>query len=480
MRILSIILAFLAVSVTLGTTTLAEKPRKAKELRITKVKPRGGASFVRTNKQIKIKFNQRINKESITPQNISIRPFGGKELTWGYSLSKNGRIIILNKTPLLKGTNYEIRIKDIVSVKGAKLDYEHVSVFYTIPDSSSYPYPDIGRFITYRNMLSVGRAHHNATIMPDGSVLLSGGLNGIGVNDTADIIEVTPYHMGAVDRDLRMFGPRAFHFGARIEKGALLMGGWNGDTFNNPALKSTEIYDFWAKQFIPGPSMVEARDFIAGVKLKDGRILIVGGLTYLANKSAWYSSTAEIYDPATGEFRLTLNNPNIRRAGHVVTLLDDGRVLITGGSSWTSSAEIFDPETETFRFTDSDGLYIRQSHGAALMPDGKVFIAGGDVSDAEIFDPISEKFQRISGGKVRFYGTVVYYKHPVIIGGFDNTFTFIYGTWDVFDEFANLMRESKQFTRNLAGHSATMVENGVLLAGGFENYLASDSITILR
>lgn len=62
-------------------------------------------------------------------------------------------------------------------------------------------------------------------------------------------------------------------------------------------------------------------------------------------------SDSEIYDPLTNSF-IIISPMNIPRTYHTSTLLNDGRVLITGGfgkqSEKLKSAEIFHPETNTF------------------------------------------------------------------------------------------------------------------------------------
>jgi hypothetical protein len=81
------------------------------------------------------------------------------------------------------------------------------------------------------------------------------------------------------------------------------------------------------------------------------------------------------------------------RVGHSATLLQDGRVLIFGGGSFT--AEIYDPATRTF---SAIGTTTRDYAGATLLRDGRVLLAGGiDASHAwlataELYDPMRNTF----------------------------------------------------------------------------------------
>ena len=78
-----------------------------------------------------------------------------------------------------------------------------------------------------------------------------------------------------------------------------------------------------ARSLLTG-SMGTARGFHTATLLQDGRVLITGG----ENGSGQLSS-AEVYDPATGTFAAT-GSMGTARYGHTATLLQDGRVLMTG------------------------------------------------------------------------------------------------------------------------------------------------------
>ena len=68
--------------------------------------------------------------------------------------------------------------------------------------------------------------------------------------------------------------------------------------------------------------------------LPDGTVLVAGGETdSCGNNFCMFAGsipTAEIYDPVTGKFAAT-GDMIEARGTHTATLLRDGRVLITGG-----------------------------------------------------------------------------------------------------------------------------------------------------
>ncbi len=112
-----------------------------------------------------------------------------------------------------------------------------------------------------------------------------------------------------------------------------------------------------------------------GTRLKDGRVLITH-LEYGERGAG--TSNAYLFDPATGRTSL-LPRMSRRRSQHEATLMEDGRVLITGGSDGEPSAELFDPATLTF--TPAGPMVApRCLHAAAALPDGRVLILQG-ISD---------------------------------------------------------------------------------------------------
>lgn len=114
--------------------------------------------------------------------------------------------------------------------------------------------------------------------------------------------------------------------------------------------------------------------------LDDGRVLIAGGTATTGPSAGMVLDEVELYDPKIEAFLPSLAALQDRRSEHVAVKLADGRVLITGGvdenGAVLKSAEIFDPITETTSAVP-DMADERAYHTATLLPNGRVFVAGG-------------------------------------------------------------------------------------------------------
>lgn len=156
------------------------------------------------------------------------------------------------------------------------------------------------------------------------------------------------------------------HASVLLPNGKLLVtGGYEssipGSEFD-PVFKSSEIYDPASSTFSIRPDMWFPRRSHVATLLKDGRVLITGGIQ-LRGRGFEASGNTEIFDPATNQFLLGQRLVESGRWLHTATLLPDGRVLIAGGRSNNctancpifalNSAEIFDPSTGLFTPTGS-------------------------------------------------------------------------------------------------------------------------------
>jgi hypothetical protein len=298
--------------------------------------------------------------------------------------------------------------------------------------------------------LNKPRFDHAAVLLQSGKVLVSGGFGDtsdcmdVGV-DPESSAELYDPATGSFTRTGGMAFSRGGHTATLLANGNVLVAGGGSQPRGGTALPNAELYDPNTGSFTPTGNMAVARFMHTATLLKNGKVLVAGGL--LAGSSANPTASTEIYDPETGNFTATGSMARPRES-HTATLLADGRVLIAGGRSAqrgsspqdTATAEVYDPSTGTFSYTELMSA-PRSAHAAALLSDGTVLISGGgdDDSTAELYDPTNNSFTLTAGmhvGRSGHTATTLPSGGVVVIGG--GTFTpistaEIYGTqspWD--------------------------------------------------
>lgn len=208
--------------------------------------------------------------------------------------------------------------------------------------------------------------------------------------------------------------------------------------------------------------------------LKNGKVLIAGGLLK-AEGDEVNSSTAELYDPATGVFTPTASM-SAERAGHTATLLQNGDVLITGGGS--ASAEVY--RTDKGVFTPAGRMSAsRERHAATALKDGKVLVTGGSsgmpLSSAEIYDPATNSFRQAGNmTTARFaHASTLLPDGKVLLTGGAANWNSVVATAEFFDPAAMKFSLAGTMTASRHKHAATLLPNGkVLIVGGSDS--ASD------
>jgi WD40 repeat protein len=228
-----------------------------------------------------------------------------------------------------------------------------------------------------------------AALLPDGRVLVAGGNDANG--NPLSSAELYDPSTGAFSRTSSMEGPRADGAtSVSLADGRVLVAGGSADYEFDYALASAETYDPKTGTFSPTGSMSQARINATATLLSDGRVLVTGGSDSDLNRLP----SAELFDPRTGAFTAT-GSMRAARDQHGATRLLDGRVLIAGGcgglnlSPSLASAELYDPATGQFNTTGSLGV-AECEVAAVTLSSGEVLVLG---TDAEIYDPSAGQFQ---------------------------------------------------------------------------------------
>ena len=223
-------------------------------------------------------------------------------------------------------------------------------------------------------------------------------------------------------------------------------------------------------------ALAHGRNLHTMTVLADGRILVTGG----TDKDHATLDSATLYDPATGRWTPT-GNLRVPRVGHTATLLSTGQVLVAGGRSGLVSietAELYDPSTGKWSSTGSL-RDARNSHTATLLASGLVLAAGGidagDFADrlktAELYSPVSGEWSAtgtltLENGRSSHTATLLEDGMVLVVGG--NTFGPLMAEGaELYDPAHGLWRSTGTPTTVRVDHTATRLQNGkVLIAGG--------------
>ena len=245
----------------------------------------------------------------------------------------------------------------------------------TIWDPSTEEWTDVAVMVKEREEAT-------AHLLQDGRVMAVGGRDQQKYHKANEIYDVgaDTWSMGP-----RMDKKRYDHASALLQDGTVLVSG-GSDSFQKP-FESVEVCDPAAESCTPAGTMSAGRAQHTATLLQDGRVVIAGGSRGgIGTEAAPYDS-ADIYDPETGEVSALPSIPT-GHTRHTATLLDDGRVLMTGGTGKTDAADLFDPATDTWTSAGAMTQW-RAHHTATLLADGRVLVTGGigNVATTELFDP---------------------------------------------------------------------------------------------
>src|SRR5882762_2938939 len=231
--------------------------------------------------------------------------------------------------------------------------------------------------------------------------------------------------------------------------------------------------------FRPTGDMSTGRTAHTATLLPSGKVLIAGGDScFFANYSFYYQdcplNSAEVYDPGSGTFAPT-GNMSVNRVFHTATLLNNGKVLVTGGHD--ASAELYDPTSGKFAATGSMSVG-RNSHTATLLASGKVLIAGGNnvsgaLATAELYDPNSGTFTANTNSMVSprtlQTATLLSSGNVLVTGGIANVANSVsLSSAEVYDVVAGMFTPTTgPMMTARDSHFAILLANGaVLVAGG--------------
>ncbi len=156
------------------------------------------------------------------------------------------------------------------------------------------------------------------------------------------------------------------------------------------SVEHTGVFDTDVRAFTSIFAMDDRRRLHTATLLKDGRVLIVGGIR--GGIEDGLVGRNLIYDPSSKAFS-EAGDLQFDRVNHKAVLLQDGRVLIVGGKAGTGpfvhTAEMYDPETNSF---SPAGVSTIDPSAALLLPSGNVFLIRSINGDIVLYDPATHAF----------------------------------------------------------------------------------------
>lgn len=229
--------------------------------------------------------------------------------------------------------------------------------------------------------LSTGRISHTSTLLPNGKVLVTGGQGASGILSSGELYDPAA---GTWATTGTMTSMRIAHKATMLPNGKVLV---TGGSSGAAGLTSSELYDpATATWTLTTGAMTNARYYHTETLLPNGKVLVTGG-----GVSGAAMASSELYDPAADTWSVT-GALNDSRMYHTATLLPNGKVLVTGGlgGAALASSELYDPATGIWTATTSPLTDARYYHTATLLPNGKVLVTGGAVGSAvassELYD----------------------------------------------------------------------------------------------
>ena len=313
----------------------------------------------------------------------------GKVMIWGDMTSTDPRLWdpATATVSSLTRPGYDIFCSGHAFLANGKLFVAggHIDNGVGLPNASMYD-PFTAQWSSAPNM-NAGRWYPTATTLANGDMLVvSGNIdNSVGENRLPEVFQVG----SGTWRDLT---------NAQIGLGVYprMHLAPNGRVFNSAPSTVTRYLDTsgtGAWTVVANHSVNVYRSYGSSVMYDNGKVLVMGGGDPPTN-------TAEVIDlnASSPAWRQVASMAFARRQ-HNATLLPDGKVLVTGGTSGPGfnnpdspvhAAEMWDPATENWATMASQQFPRIYHSSAVLLPDGRVLTVGGNgIRQTESTSPLT-------------------------------------------------------------------------------------------
>lgn len=254
--------------------------------------------------------------------------------------------------------------------------------------SSTDIYDPVSGVWSSAGSMITGRYRHSVTLLPDGRLLAAGGLpNGFAATTSCETFDP---NSGQWTSTGSMVTNRQSHTTVLLPDGKVLVCGGHNNIGGYHALANAEIYDPGSGKWTAIANMTTPRtDKPVTILLPNGKVLVAGGY------NSTYLDSAELYNPATGTWTAT-GRMKVARMRAQAALLANGKVLVVGGvfaGSGVGLVEVYDPVTGAWTGSAAGIDKPLYAHTATLLPDGRLLVTGGTTNGVEpsaqsfLFDP---------------------------------------------------------------------------------------------
>jgi hypothetical protein len=218
------------------------------------------------------------------------------------------------------------------------------------------------------------------TVLADGRVLIAGGLDDLGDSSNAVTVfdPTTNTFVNLPGMPVRWKGASA----SLLANGSVLFtGGYDSST--NEATDEALLFNPVTNAFTTTGSTVQARVFNDQTVLRDGRVLISGGVSDPFNPYSGVPLPPELYDPSTGTFSLVDWTTPVWNLKPVRA--PDGRVLLLGGlkdGSIERQVYAYDPDSGAVSLLSSSLLPDGSVDCAFVLGDGSILLLVGSYTES--------------------------------------------------------------------------------------------------
>lgn len=300
--------------------------------------------------------------------------------------------------------------------------------------------------------MKVSRGSFATVVLPDSNILASGGEKDSILNSA----EIYNGNNGKWHLTDPMKSNRINHHLVLLKNGkALAIGGLKN--------RSCELFDPITQTWEFTDSLNFNRNYgMTCTVLENGSVLITGGSDYNPDGSQIILNTCEIFDPEYSKWEIVASMNHGRRM-HQAVLLNNHNVLVIGGSGASKQCEIYNVFRNEWVTTGSLNIG-RADFSATKIPDGKVLVFGGTDNSCEIYDPNTNHWT-MAGSMANSRSN----HHSILL---DNGLILIFGglniTWEMYDSETLKSIHIADFPVKKMYQNANVLPDGRIMSiGGF-------------